>query len=76
MNHSIKNNRKVNIEILRILSMLLVMVIHYNVPINGQTSHEMLMAMPMKTLGVTILKSLSFLCVNSFILISGYFGIH
>lgn len=70
-----KIKRQANIELLRIISMLLVLVIHYNVGINGQTSHEMVMTQPWKAAGVASLKSLSFVCVNCFIIISGYFGI-
>lgn len=68
-------SRSLNIELLRIISMLLVMVIHYNVPINGQPHHNMVMDEPMKALGISLLKSISFICVNLFVLISGYFGI-
>lgn len=67
--------RQANIELLRIISMLLVLVIHYNVGTNGQTTHEMVMNEPLKAIGVASLKSLSFVCVNCFIIISGYFGI-
>lgn len=69
------NTRQANIELLRIISMLLVLVIHYNVGTNGQTTHEMVMNEPLKAIGVDSLKSLSFVCVNCFIIISGYFGI-
>lgn len=70
-----KPHRQVNIELLRIFSMLMVLVIHYNVATNGQTTHEMVMAEPLKAVGIASLKSLSFICVNCFIIISGYFGI-
>lgn len=68
-------HRQTNIELLRIFSMLMVLVIHYNVATNGQTTHEMVMTEPWKAVGVASLKSLSFICVNCFIIISGYFGI-
>lgn len=67
--------RQTNIELLRIFSMLMVLVIHYNVATNGQTTHDMVMTEPLKAVGIASLKSLSFICVNSFIVISGYFGI-
>lgn len=70
-----KSYRKLNIELLRIFSMLMVLVIHYNVSVNGQTSHEMVLTAPLKAVGIASLKSLSFICVNCFIIISGYFGI-
>lgn len=67
--------RQTNIELLRVFSMLMVLVIHYNVGTNGQTTHEMVISEPLKFVGIASLKSLSFICVNSFIIISGYFGI-
>lgn len=67
--------REINIELLRIISMLLVLVIHYNVGINGDVTQEMVKTDPMKACEVAFLKSLSFVCVNCFIIISGYFGI-
>ena len=67
--------RQTNIELLRIFSMLMVLVMHYNVATNGQITHEMVMAEPWKAVGIAGLKSLSFICVNCFIVISGYFGI-
>ncbi len=70
-----KTKRQTNIELLRIFSMLMVLVIHYNVGTNGQTTHEMVMTEPLKFVGIASLKSLSFICVNCFIIISGYFGI-
>ena len=69
------NYRQLNIELLRIFSMLMVLVIHYNVGTNGQTTHEMVVTEPIKAIGIASLKSLSFICVNCFIIISGYFGI-
>ena len=68
-------HRQTNIELLRIFSMLMVLVIHYNVATNGQTTHEMVLTEPWKAVGIASLKSLSFICVNCFIIISGYFGI-
>lgn len=67
--------RQTNIELLRIFSMLMVLVIHYNVATNGQTTHDMVITEPWKAVGIACLKSLSFICVNCFIIISGYFGI-
>ena len=75
-NNKVRIKRQINIELLRIFSMLMVLVIHYNVPLNGQTTHEMVVTEPWKAMGIASLKSLSFICVNCFIIISGYFGIH
>lgn len=43
------NYRQLNIELLRIFSMLMVLVIHYNVGTNGQTTHEMVVTEPIKS---------------------------
>ena len=66
--------RSSNIELLRILSMFLVLMIHYipsrTLPTHGTLAHDTL-----GTLFDLELRSISFVCVNCFILISGYFGI-
>lgn len=54
-----KTKRQTNIELLRIFSMLMVLVIHYNVGTNGQTTHEMVISEPLKFVGIASLKSLS-----------------
>lgn len=73
---SLKNNkRQVNIELLRIISMILVLLVHYNFPLNGKLSLEMYENSIMHYIGVASLCSLDFVCVNCFIIISGYFGI-
>lgn len=70
-----KSQRQVNIELLRIVSMLLVLLGHYDTSIWGNPNHEMVMADSWRAVGVATLKSLDFICVNCFIIISGYFGI-
>lgn len=72
---NISKKRLVNIELLRIISMFLVLLIHYNIPINGLPNHVMAVTNPMKVLGSSMLSSLDFVCVNCFVIISGYFGI-
>lgn len=70
------DKRQSNIELLRILSMFLVLMIHY-IPFRGTPSPIALEGG--ENVGNTIfnleLRSLSFVCVNCFIIISGYFGI-
>lgn len=68
------NSRCSNLELLRIVSMLLVLMIHF-VPHHCIPSPESLSSETGTTLINLCLKSLSFVCVNCFILISGYFGI-
>ncbi len=62
-----------NIELLRIVSMLLVLIIHF-VP-SFEITSKSLYEHPLKSFVFTELHSISVVCVNCFILISGYFGI-
>ena len=66
--------RSSNIELLRILSMFLVLMIHY-IPYRTLPTHDTLAHDTLGTLFDLELRSISFVCVNCFILISGYFGI-
>ena len=66
--------RSSNIELLRILSMFLVLMIHY-IPSRTLPTHDTLAHDTLGTLFDLELRSISFVCVNCFILISGYFGI-
>lgn len=68
--------RQTNIELLRILSMFLVLMIHYNVITNGMPNQEMVVTTPMRAWGISLLSGLDFICVDCFLVISGYFGIH
>lgn len=69
-------SRQVNIEILRIIAMILVLVGHYNRPINGDVTFELMHTDALKAFGIAIVKSWTFVCVPCFVIISGYFGIH
>lgn len=68
-------SRQTNIELLRILLMFLVLMIHYNVMTNGMPDQEMVICNPLKAFGISLLSGLDFVCVNCFVVISGYFGI-
>lgn len=67
--------RNSNIELLRIVSMLLVLLIHFT-SVHLMPSPETLTTDTANTVLNLSLRSISFVCVNCFILISGYFGIH
>lgn len=71
-NNTVK--RQSNLELLRIISMILVMLIHY-LPKRMPVTIEMITDFPFKAFMNFELKSISFICVHCFILISGYFGI-
>lgn len=68
--------RQVNIEVLRIIAMLLVLFGHYVIPYYGNVTQEMVHTDLWKAIGIAESKSWSFVCVPSFVIISGYFGIH
>ena len=69
-----KSQRQSNLELLRILSMMLVMLVHY-LPLRSPTTATMLIAQPFKALMNLELRSIAIICVHCFILISGFFGI-
>lgn len=66
--------RSSNLELLRITSMFLVLLIHY-MPTRMIASPETLKLDFWNTIGQFGLSSICFVCVNCFVLISGYFGI-
>lgn len=68
--------RQVNIELLRIIAMLLVLVGHFNIACNGDVTSELVHTNLLKAIGIAEVKSWTFVCVPCFIVISGYFGIH
>lgn len=69
-----KRERDSNLELLRIVSMFLVLIIHY-IPTRGAVTADALSLNYWYSLGSLELKSLSFVCVHCFILLSGFFGI-
>lgn len=75
MELSNKSKRLVNIEMLRIVSMLFVLLVHYNIPVNGQLTCYEAHNEPFFFVGKSFVCALDFVCVNCFVLISGYFGI-
>lgn len=68
-----EHSRKSNLELLRIVSMILVLLVHYvgTVPITLDSIHDNWLL----STTTIFLHSISVICVNCFILISGYFGI-
>ena len=68
--------RDANMDLMRITAMLLVMVFHvnyYNIALEeGNVSNYT----GMQLLGYSFMKCISMVCVNMFILISGWYGIH
>lgn len=70
-----RKTRQSNIELLRIISMFLVLVVHANFWALGRpTSLDMQMS-PLASYTRFLIESLAIVCVNVFVLISGWFGI-
>ncbi len=67
--------RQSNIELLRILAMFLVLVVHADFWALGRPAAEDFSINPLNAFTRTIIESISIVCVNVFILISGWFGI-
>lgn len=70
-----KSKRLANIELLRIIAMLLVLIGHWNTICNGDVTYETTHSDLLKSVAVAWGKSWSFICVPCFVIISGYFGI-
>lgn len=68
--------RQSNIELLRIVAMFLVLVMHADFMILGRPTLEEMHAEPLSSVTRIFIESLSVVCVNVFVLISGWFGIH
>lgn len=67
--------RQSNIELLRILAMFFVLVVHADFWGLGAPTAEEFGHTPWNAITRTVIESLSIVCVNVFILISGWFGI-
>ena len=75
MNDIIKKERLSNIELLRLLAMFLVLVVHADFFSLGTPTQEDVISTPASAFLRFFFKSLSIVCVNVFVLISGWFGI-
>ena len=70
-----KTQRLSNFELLRIVSMLYVMVVHASFLALDSPSKEFMLESPDSAFLRCLCESLSIVCVNCFVLISGWFGI-
>lgn len=69
------SERQSNFELLRIVAMFLVLIVHADFFSLGAPSHEDLILHPISSLMRYVIQSLSLVCVNVYIIISGYFKI-
>lgn len=75
MNVVLKKQRDSNIELLRLIAMFLVLIVHADFFSLGAPSHEETLSAPLNAFARYFFESLSIVCVNIFILISGWFSI-
>lgn len=71
-----KLERLSNIESLRIVAMFLVLVVHSDFFSLGAPTQEEIHIFPIQSYTRVFLESISIVCVNVFVMISGWFGIH
>ena len=71
-----KNERDSNFELLRIVAMFLVLVVHANYFSLGAPSPQDCVNTPIQALSKVLIQSVCIGCVNIFVLISGWYGIH
>lgn len=71
----VKNKRESNIELLRIVSMVLVLVVHADFKALGLPSLSDIVEAPITSFIRFLVESISIVCVNIFVLISGWFSI-
>lgn len=70
-----KTKRQSNIELLRIIAMFLVLVVHADFWSLGGPNAEEFLYTPANAIFRTLVESISIVCVNVFVMISGWFGI-
>ena len=72
---TVNKERDSNIELLRLLAMFLVLVVHADFFSIGRPLQDDTIATPISTFFRFFFESMSIVCVNIFVLISGWFGI-
>ena len=68
--------RKSNIELLRIISIILILVVHATYYSFGTPTIDEIQGNPLKSFFYIGIENISIVCVDVFILISGWFGVH
>ena len=71
-----KKVRQSNVELLRIITMILVMIVHANFRALSAPTVADAVTTPTSVFLRFLTESFSIICVNVFVLISGWFGIH
>lgn len=76
MNNKIGGPRKSNLELLRIIAMFLVLVVHADYFSLGMPVAEDIAFKPLPSFTRMFMESMSIVCVNVFVMLSGWFGIN
>ena len=71
-----KNNRESNFELLRIITMFMVLILHADFLATGTPTNDDISIFPGKSFVKFFIEALTIIAVNVFVLISGWFGIH
>ena len=71
-----KKQRDSNMELLRIVAMLLVLVVHSGFKSLGYPTTEEAIANPISIYMRYVVESISIICVNVFVLLSGWYGVN
>ena len=71
-----KKVRQTNIELLRIIAMIMVLILHADYFSLGAPTLFDISERPMTSIVRIVIESMSIVAVNAFVLISGWFGIH
>lgn len=74
-NHIIRGLRQSNFELLRLFAMFLVLIVHADFWTLGRPTISDFSTLPLQSFVKILIESISVVCVNCFILISGWFGI-
>lgn len=71
-----QGNRQSNLELLRLVAMFMVLAVHANYsPLGAPTTEEWHLS-PLISFGRVFLMQATIICVNLFVFISGWFGLH
>ena len=71
----IKKERQSNFELLRIIALFFVLIFHSNFHTLGYPTPEAVVGMPLQCFSEFVVQGLTVICVNVFVLLSGWFGI-
>ena len=72
----IHKERDLNMELLRIITMMMIMILHADFFCTGGPNHEDVLKIPIESFLKSGIEALTIISVNVFVLLSGWYGIH